>query len=124
MLRLLLDEQMSPTVADQINVRHPQIPIQSIHRWREATLTGTPDPLVLRAALEDGLTLVTYDLKTIPPLLAEWAATGIAHSGVIFVDERTIRPSDFGGQVRALVQHWQRENDLDWRDRVVFLEAS
>jgi hypothetical protein len=98
--------------------------VLSIYRWREGTLTGQDDELVLRAAAEDGLTLVTYDLKTVPPLLAEWGAAGIAHQGVVFVDDRTIRSSNFGDLIRALVHLWDREHDRDWQDRIVFLGAS
>ena len=123
MLSLLLDEQISPLVAEQISARHPSIPIQTIHRWRRGAFTGVDDSLVLRAAAEEGLTLVTYDLKTIPPLLVEWAAAGLRHAGVVFVDHRTIRSSDFGRLARALVLLWEREHARGWQDRIVFLEA-
>jgi hypothetical protein len=35
---------------------------------------------------------VTDDLRTIPPLLQAWAASGHCHRGVIVIDERTCRP--------------------------------
>jgi hypothetical protein len=124
MLSLLLDEQISPVVAEQMAVRRPQIPIASIYRWRHGLLAGSSDHTVLLAAAEDGLTLVTYDLKTIPPLLAEWAGAGTSHAGVVFVDERTIRPADFGRLVRALALLWKRESQRDWQDRTLFLQAT
>ncbi len=123
MLALLLDEQISPVVAEQIAANHPRVPVQSIYRWREGALTAQDDELVLRAAAADGLTLVTYDLKTIPPVLAEWGAAGMSHAGIVFVDDRTIRSSDFGGLIRALVHLWARDHPHDWQDRIVFLEA-
>ncbi len=124
MLSLLLDEQISPVVADQIAIRRPEIRIQSIYRWRHDVLTGVPDELVLQAAAQDALTLVTYDLKTIPPLLTEWCALRIPHAGVVFVDDRTIAPDDFGGLVRALIFLWEQEHERDWTDRIVFLGAA
>ena len=123
MLALLLDEQISPVVAEQLLARQPGIPIWSVHRWRQATLVGASDAALLGAAHEEGLTLVTYDLKTIPPLLVEWGAAGVEHAGVVFVDQRTIRSGDFGRLVRALAALWQRERRHDWRNRIVFLEA-
>ena len=38
------------------------------------------------------LTLVTYDRRTIPPLLKDWAEEGRPHAGVIFVDEKDHLP--------------------------------
>ena len=34
--------------------------------------------------------------------LLAWAEEGRTHGGIIFVDEKTIAPSDLGGQVRAI----------------------
>ena len=121
MLSLLLDEQISPRVAEQARVKWPGVPIQTIHRWREGAFCGQDDDVVLDQARQDGLTLVTYDLKSLPPLLAEWAASGISHAGVVLVDDRTIAPSDFGGLLRALAELWRAEKDAVWRDRILFL---
>ena len=59
MLTPLLDENISPAVSRQINARRPEFRMQSIFEWRGGTLLNHPDDLVLRAATEDGLTLVT-----------------------------------------------------------------
>ncbi|MGB2653232.1 MAG: hypothetical protein WAN62_05605, partial [Candidatus Acidiferrum sp.] len=68
-----------------------------------------------------GLTLVTYDRRTIPPLLKTWAEEGRKHGGVIFVDEKTISPADTGGLVRALGELARATARWDWSDRVCFL---
>ncbi len=121
MLSFLLDEQISPKVAEQVQVKYAGIPIQTIYRWREGLLCGQDDAVVLDRARHDGFTFVTYDLKSIPPVLTEWAASGSSHAGVVFVDERTIAPSDFGGLVQALAELWQAEKRAAWKDRIVFL---
>jgi hypothetical protein len=36
MIGLLLDEHISPVIADQVSRRRPEINIQSIFRWRGA----------------------------------------------------------------------------------------
>ena len=48
-----------------------------------------------------GLTLVTYDRRTIPPLLKTWADESRTH-GRVFVDEKAISPADIGGLVLRL----------------------
>jgi hypothetical protein len=123
MLGLLLDEHISPVVADQLRARSPSVPIHSIHQWRSGALCGMPDDRVLAAAAEEGLTLVTYDVTTIPPLLTEWAMEGRSHAGVILVDQRTIRPDDFGRLIRALALLWEGEHGLDWTNRSTFLDG-
>ena len=124
MLSYLLDENISFVVAEQLAHKNPKIGVQSVYRWRNGAFRGQEDGHVLRAATAEGLTLVTYDLSTIPALLAEMAADGEAHAGVVFVDSASIRSSDFGGLVLALLAHWQRYSDEEWNNRVEFLEPS
>jgi hypothetical protein len=66
---------------------------------------------------------VTFDWRTIPPLLRLWAEQGINHSGVILVDERTLVQNDIGGLVGALCAVWKEQGHLDWTNRVVYLRA-
>ena len=94
MLRFLLDEHISPVVCSIVRVRRSQISIESLLEWRGGSLRGKDDHIVLASAAEAGYTLVTYDLRTIPSLLRAWAATGLEHQGVVFIDERTYRPQD------------------------------
>ena len=121
MLSLLLDQQISPEVAEQVRAKRTGIPIQSFYEWRDGAFVGIADHHILRAAANDGLTLVTYDRKTIPPILVEWGASGMSHGGVIFVDNLTIRSNDFGRLVRALIYYWDQEHASNWTDRVGFL---
>ena len=75
---------------------------------------------MLAAAAEAGYAVVTYDLRTIPALLQAWAAKGLSHQGVIFIDERTCRPQDFAGIADALIRIWDDLGTFEWRDRVAF----
>jgi hypothetical protein len=102
MLKLLLDEQISPEVGESLRRRNKQVETHWLVEWERGRFLGQPDSLLLEAAAVQGLTLVTYDRKTIPPLLKAWAEIGRDYGGVIFVDEKTIAPSDFGGLIRAL----------------------
>jgi hypothetical protein len=121
MLAYLLDENMSPVLADQLRAKNGRIRVESVHRWQNGALLGQPDGSILRGARQEGLTLVTYDLKTIPGLIAEWAMENESHTGVLFVDDATLRSNDYGGLIRALLAHWQTHHKEDWTDRIAFL---
>lgn len=123
MPRYLLDEQISPTVADHLVRKYARkIHAVSLHRWRDGALLGTEDARVLMAAAADRLTLVTYDLRTIPRLLAEFAETGTDHGGVILVDEVSVPPDDFGALIGALALFWRHHSRMNWRNRAAFLQ--
>ena len=123
MLSLLLDQQISADVAEQVRRKRPEIPIVSLYEWLGGAFVGVADPFILRAAAEDSLTLVTYDRKTIPAVLVEWGTAGVSHGGEVFVDNLTIPSNDFGRLVRALIYYWELEQDGGWSNRIGFLPA-
>src|SRR5215469_16485985 len=102
MLKLLLDEHISRSLAEGLNRRHRSLTVHFMAEWENGQFLGQDDSACLEHAAEQELTLVTYDRRTIPILLKAWAEAGRDHGGVIFIDERTISPADIGGQVRAL----------------------
>jgi hypothetical protein len=121
MLRLLLDEHISPRVAAGIRLRDKKIIIRDMVEWENGIFRGQEDSACLREALVQKLTLVTYDRRTIPPLLKNWAEEGRPHAGVIFVDEKTISQADIGGLIQSLGKLVKETCDLDWTDRIYFL---
>ncbi len=122
MLRYLLDEHLSPAVAAEITAHRPEIPIVALRDWQTGAFLGADDETILSAAHGEGRTLVTFDLRTIPALLRSLSEAGTSHGGVVFVPSQTFALNDVGGLVRALIQLWDVEGDLDWADRVVFLK--
>jgi hypothetical protein len=90
-------------------------------QWESGNFLGKEDSVCLLEAAKQGLTLVTYDRRTIPPVLKLWAEEERSHCGVIFVDEKTISPADIGGLVRALIALAGEAEDMDWTDQVYFL---
>lgn len=110
MLQLLLDEHISPKVSAEIRRRDPTLTVHAMSEWESGAFLGQQDPVCLREAAAQSLTLVTYDLRTIPPLLKIWAEEGQTHGGVILVDGKTIALGDIGGLTSALLV-WQRKDE-------------
>jgi hypothetical protein len=121
MLKLLLDEHISPAVAEGLRRRNQSLTVVCISAWERGEFMGQHDSICLQQAAAQRLTLVTYDRRTIPPLLKIWAEEGRKHGGVIFVDEKTISPADTGGLVRGLSELARTTARWDWSDRVCFL---
>ena len=121
MLKLLLDEHITPSVAKGLRKRHSTLLIHSLADWERGAYLGQDDATCMEHAGQQRLTLVTYNRRTIPPLLKMWTERGQSHGGVIFVDDKTIAPSDVGALVRALSVLVREAGDLDWKDRVCFL---
>jgi len=121
MLKLLLDEHISPDVAEGLRRHQQNIHVVCLAEWENGRFMGLADELLLQEAIAQKLTLVTYDRRTITPLIKAWAEAGHDHSGIIFVDERTIRPSDFGGLIQALQTLYDEAAKWDWLNRVCFL---
>jgi hypothetical protein len=121
MLKLLLDEHISPAVAKGLRRRNRTIVVDAMLSWEDGNFLGQDDSACLREAAAQGMTLVTYDRRTIPPLLKIWAEEERQHGGVVFVDEKTISPADIGGLVKALAELANETGNWDWADRVYFL---
>ena len=116
-----MDYHISPTVADDLRSRIKSLIVFCIAEWEGGEFLGQQDSVCLQQAAAQGLTLVTYDRRTIPPLLKDWAVEERKHGGIIFVDEKTISPSDTGGLVRALSSLFKETRKWDWTNRVCFL---
>jgi hypothetical protein len=121
MLKLLLDEHLSPRVAQQFRSKRPAARMKSVSLWQDGRFAGAPDDLLLAEACSRGWTLVTYDQATIVPLLKSWGEQGIEQGGVILVDDRTIAANDIGGLIHALGKVWDAEKSRNWKNVVIYL---
>lgn len=120
-MRLLLDAHIPPAVARAL--QRDGIDAVALRDWLDGAFRTAADDDLLAGALEDRRVLVSFDCRTLPPLLRELAETGQHHGGVILVDERTLRPNDVGGLQRALRQLVEQSCAADWQDVAVFLRA-
>jgi hypothetical protein len=121
MLKLLLDEHISPGVAAGLRRRSPGLKVHSLVEWEGGNFLGQEDAVCLQEAAFQGLTFVTYDRRTIPPLLKQWTEEEHSHAGVIFVDEKTISRADIGALVKALEMLAKQTRSWNWTDRIAFL---
>jgi hypothetical protein len=123
-LRLLLDIHIKPDVAAGVAAHRPDSPVESLRDWKGGRYRTMSDSDILAAVHQDGMTLVTYDVKSIPLLLRAWGTIGRSHSGVIFVDHKTILANDVGGQIRGLVYLWDTRGHEDWTNMVDYLRPA
>jgi hypothetical protein len=121
MLTLLLDEHISPEVAKGLRRLHKTFPVAALAEREQGRFLGQSDELLLSECASKRITLVTYDRRTIPPLLKVWAESNRDHGGVVFVDEKTIPPSDIGGLIRALLELHKQMSKHDWTNQIIFL---
>jgi len=97
--KFLLDEQISPEVARQAAKAGVDVRAVAASDW-----AGLDDKSIFRKAVADGRILVSYNIDDMSLLLGDFLKEGAAVAGVVFVDVRTIPPSDVPGLARALVK--------------------
>jgi predicted nuclease of predicted toxin-antitoxin system len=98
-LRLLLDEDVSPDVAD--GLRRRGIDAVSVYEIGRAN-RRVPDDEQLAYAAADGRALVTYNRGDFQALDGQWRRHGREHAGIVWCTERSIPRRAVGELVRAL----------------------
>ncbi len=117
-MMLLLNGHIAEAVAS--GLRQDGTDALGLHEWREGQYRTASDDEILRAAAEDNRVLVTHDMG-IQDLLRQWAQAGQHHSGVIFINSRTISQTEIGQLLRALRIVVREQGDIEWRDGSAFL---
>lgn len=118
-LNLLLDEHIDPKLVQLLG--QCGIEAVSMQEWRSGHYVGHPDHEILISTASEGLTLLSYDVHSIPELLDRLAEEEIIHGGIILVSERTIKQNALSALARALENLVSDLGDVDWRNRLVFL---
>lgn len=121
-MNLLLDVHVPAMVARELRRRCRGLSVVHLCEWRGGQFLAATDEEILAAAHKEQWTLVTYDLKTIAPLLRHLADEETDHAGVVLVDDSSIQQSDVGALMSALALLWQNEGKSDWANRAHFLQ--
>ena len=124
MLRFLLDEHIPKLVARLIRQWRAGIDVWAASEWRDGICLGKEDHEILSAAAPYRMALVTYDQKTITPLLIRWAAEERTHAGVILIDQRTIASHDSPAIARALIALYAEQQSNDWTNQTQHLKRA
>ena len=121
MASYILDENISPVVAVQVSQKAPDVVIFSISHWHNGEYLNTDGAVILQQAFDENLTLITFDLSTIRPLLKAWSEDGRSHGGVIFIDDKTIASNNHGKIVKSIIQVSEQLKRSDFINGVMFL---
>jgi len=120
-MKVLLETHIAKATVGAIAKAAPDIEAQHLARWRDGPMRSASDAELLTACHEEGRVLVTFDLRTIPSLLRQWAAEGRNHSGVIFGDDKTLKPSSPAMLAAALATLVAEIGEADTTNVIRFL---
>lgn len=117
--RLLLDEMLSPAIAEQLRAKGHDA--QAVAASPEHA--GLPDEEILIGATEAGRALVTANIKDFVPLDARYRAASRSHAGLILVSAKTFRQDrGFIAAVTNALSELLAAGDSPLDDQVLFLQ--
>jgi hypothetical protein len=121
MLKLLLNEEIAPSVATGLRRREGEIVVAALVEWEGGNFVGKEIAEILREAADQEWTLVTYDRLKVPPTLKNWTEEECLHGGVIFVDEKSIPAAETTMLISALSWVRQVTESWEWTNRALWL---
>ncbi|MDO8306841.1 MAG: DUF5615 family PIN-like protein [Actinomycetota bacterium] len=118
MNRLLLDEMLSPAIAESLRGQG----IDAYGIAERPDLVGSPDPAVLELATREERVLVTCNTRDFAILDRAWMAAGRRHSGIVFVSTASFPQNrGFVGAVAAALAGLASGNALPAPGQCQFL---
>ena len=124
MPQYLTDENISPVVAQEIRRTRPDIEIQSLMEWHEGRYVTKGDDIILEEAHAESRTFITYDRISMRSLLNSLYNQNRTHSGVVFIDNRSIQNNDFGKLIGAITNFCDLSFDSDLINSENYLRPS
>lgn len=118
-MRLILDEQLSPAIAEQLKARGHDV-LSAV----EAGLAGVADEQVLSSAARDRRAVVTNNIKDFRPMHANYLKMSTTHYGIVLVatGRYSLRRDHLGSLITALDELLvQSPTDDALRDMELFL---
>jgi len=123
-VKLLLESHITKAALGAIRKLAPKLEAEHLANWRGGAFLRASDAEILVACQEEQRALLTYDQATIPDLLRQWAAEERVHSGVIFADKNTVKPSSPSAVAAALARLAQEFGEADTTNMVLFLRPA
>lgn len=111
MSEVLLDEMLSPSIAEQLRLRGHDVGVVS----ERVDLRSQPDSVVFGIAQSEQRAIVTEDVADYRPLAIDALRSGNSHAGVIFTSNWMFpraNPRTTGRLVTALDAMLSAETDL------------
>jgi len=117
--RALLDEMLSPSIAEQL--RHRGHDVTSVAD--DPGLLARPDEEILAAATTDDRILITCNIKDLIPIVQAWEASGRPHAGLICVPTSSFpQQRGFAGAVVKAVDELLGSAQAPGPNEVCFLQ--
>lgn len=109
-VRYLLDEHLSPAIAEQLRARG----IDALAVAAQPNLRTLPDPDILEAAAAEKRVLVTRNISDFVHLDALWGSTGCTHPGILCIATRKFpeNSGSIGALTTALLQWVEPDRDI------------
>jgi len=115
-LALLLDEHLSPTLAQMLRDRG--VDAVTVQHWREGSLLGKPDEQLLIEAAKESRILVSYDVATLGQAAQDLTLIGQGHAGVLLISSKTV-PPDAYSKLSDILQSFAANHASDYMRNVV-----
>jgi hypothetical protein len=112
-VRLLLDAQLSPRIAELLTERGSDA--QAVISRRDLA-DNTPDARLMEIARREGRAMVTNNVKDGRPIAAERLASGQGHCGLILVGARTPRTKAAAEPLADAIEQVMRANPAGLAD--------
>jgi hypothetical protein len=115
----LLDENIPPAVAEAIRIADPAITLLQVGHEPDAPVKGTLDPELLVFAENHGLTLVTFDKRSMTGHVVNHLVVDRHTWGVLIFPKGNQLSA--GKVAEELLIIWACSQKEEWIDQIVFL---
>lgn len=119
--KFLLDEHFSGEIVRICQDIEPGLSVRAIQTYEGGCLKNTPDESILQHCRHHQLVLVSADVGTIPSLVHRWLQEGREHSGVLYVSTKSLRPNNYAGIAKRLIEVARTTQQMDWTNISTFL---
>ncbi len=120
-LRVLLDEMLSPAVAEQLRKRG----LDTVAVLERGELIGMPDEDLLDVATSEKRLLVTFNISDFAVIARTWRADARTHAGLVYLASREFPQNDrLNGRIVRALTSARDTASLPGADQELFLPSA